>query len=131
MKTKICDLCAREETLLYRVQIKKGKDWIFVCAACCETAKTVCEHVEVVIENTGHSLIFSKRQYLCQGKLLTLPPITLEMDAREGNTDLLLDSKRVGSLTDSTLSVWANYKGGNGWFNKSYIDSSNRVPEFI
>ena len=40
MKTKICALCAKEETTLYRIQIEKGKTWIFVCAACCDLSKT-------------------------------------------------------------------------------------------
>lgn len=40
MKTKICALCQKEETTLYRVQITKGKVWIFVCTECCNNAKT-------------------------------------------------------------------------------------------
>jgi len=40
MKTKTCEICAREETIAYRIQIEKGKTWIFVCAVCCENAKT-------------------------------------------------------------------------------------------
>lgn len=40
MKTKICSLCQKETTLLYRVQIKKGKVWIFVCTECCIIVKT-------------------------------------------------------------------------------------------
>jgi protein-arginine kinase activator protein McsA len=40
MKTKICELCKKEESTLYRIQIQKGKTWIFVCEACCIQAKT-------------------------------------------------------------------------------------------
>ncbi len=39
MKTKICFICQNEETTLYRIQIKKGKIWIFVCTKCCNKAK--------------------------------------------------------------------------------------------
>ncbi len=36
MKTKTCATCQEEHTVLYRVQIRKGKEWIFVCKGCCE-----------------------------------------------------------------------------------------------
>ncbi|MEN0051312.1 MAG: hypothetical protein AAF806_29880 [Bacteroidota bacterium] len=36
MKTKICATCNEEHETLYRVQIRKGKTWIFVCKDCCE-----------------------------------------------------------------------------------------------
>ena len=39
MKTKICALCKAEETTLFRVQITKGKTWIFVCETCCNDVK--------------------------------------------------------------------------------------------
>jgi protein-arginine kinase activator protein McsA len=39
MKTKICALCQMEATILYRVQVTKGKDWIFICANCCNIVK--------------------------------------------------------------------------------------------
>lgn len=39
MKTKICALCQMEATTLYRVQVNKGKDWIFVCTYCCNKVK--------------------------------------------------------------------------------------------
>ena len=39
MKTKICAICLKEETVLYRVQITKGKVWIFVCTDCCNNVK--------------------------------------------------------------------------------------------
>ncbi len=35
MKTKICALCKIEACVMYRVQIQKGKAWIFVCTDCC------------------------------------------------------------------------------------------------
>ena len=41
MKTKICERCKIEETTLFRVQIEKGKIWIFVCEACCIVTKTL------------------------------------------------------------------------------------------
>ncbi len=39
MKTKVCALCKKEEITLYRVQITKGKIWIFVCTDCCNRVK--------------------------------------------------------------------------------------------
>ncbi len=39
MKTKFCALCQMEATILYRVQVTKGKDWIFICANCCNKVK--------------------------------------------------------------------------------------------
>ena len=39
MKTKFCALCQLETTILYRLQIAKGKDWIFVCTDCCNKVK--------------------------------------------------------------------------------------------
>ena len=40
MKTKFCALCQKEDKVLYRVQVKKGKVWIFVCTDCCNKVKT-------------------------------------------------------------------------------------------
>ncbi|WP_176752697.1 hypothetical protein [Psychroflexus sediminis] len=31
MKTKICSICEEEFEVLYRIQIEKGKTWIFAC----------------------------------------------------------------------------------------------------
>ncbi len=39
MKTKKCGICNVESSLLFRVQIEKGKIWIFVCKSCCENAQ--------------------------------------------------------------------------------------------
>ncbi len=39
MKTKFCALCKKEASTLYRVQISKGNQWIFVCTDCCNNAK--------------------------------------------------------------------------------------------
>ncbi|MBZ9628552.1 hypothetical protein LB456_11080 [Psychroflexus sp. CAK57W] len=36
MKTKPCVLCKEEFEVLYRIQIKKGKAWIFACKTCLE-----------------------------------------------------------------------------------------------
>lgn len=36
MKSKLCENCKKENTILFRVQIKKGKIWLFVCKICCE-----------------------------------------------------------------------------------------------
>ncbi|MEM1119448.1 MAG: hypothetical protein AAGJ18_03315 [Bacteroidota bacterium] len=35
-KTKTCATCKVEATILFRVQIQKGKTWLFVCKDCCE-----------------------------------------------------------------------------------------------
>lgn len=40
MKAKNCALCKNEATTLYRVQLTKGKIWVFVCANCCNKVKT-------------------------------------------------------------------------------------------
>lgn len=37
MKTKTCPTCQREHSLMYRIQIRKGKTWIFVCPDCLKT----------------------------------------------------------------------------------------------
>ena len=42
-KTKICELCKKPKTTMYRVQIAKGKLWIFVCTKCCIEVKSL-EH---------------------------------------------------------------------------------------
>ena len=39
MKTKDCYRCGEAHTTLYRVQVQKGKTWVFVCPACCEILK--------------------------------------------------------------------------------------------
>jgi predicted metal-binding protein len=39
MKTKICKICKIEEIILFRIQIEKGKTWIFVCKSCCEKSQ--------------------------------------------------------------------------------------------
>jgi protein-arginine kinase activator protein McsA len=36
MKTKTCATCQKEDSVMFRVQIRKGKEWIFVCKDCCE-----------------------------------------------------------------------------------------------
>jgi hypothetical protein len=36
MKTKVCHRCEETHTTLYRVQIRKGKEWVFVCESCCQ-----------------------------------------------------------------------------------------------
>ena len=36
MKLKFCETCKIENNILFRVQIEKGKNWIFVCESCCE-----------------------------------------------------------------------------------------------
>jgi hypothetical protein len=35
MKMKTCAQCGTLASVMYRVQIEKGKVWIFVCKACC------------------------------------------------------------------------------------------------
>ena len=39
MKTKVCEICNQDEIVLFRIQITKGKTWIFVCKTCCEKSK--------------------------------------------------------------------------------------------
>ncbi len=39
MQTKLCDICEREVPTLFRIQIQKGKIWVFVCKSCCENAQ--------------------------------------------------------------------------------------------
>jgi hypothetical protein len=34
MKLKKCETCSEEVDTAYRIQIKKGKLWVFVCAVC-------------------------------------------------------------------------------------------------
>lgn len=40
VKTKACAMCTQEAEVLYRVQLTKGKEWVFVCTPCCLLAKT-------------------------------------------------------------------------------------------
>jgi hypothetical protein len=44
MKTKICALCEIEDTTLFRVQIQKGKIWLFVCASCCKKVQILPDY---------------------------------------------------------------------------------------
>jgi hypothetical protein len=39
LKTKTCAICQEEFEVLYRIQIKKGKLWIFSCKSCLEEQK--------------------------------------------------------------------------------------------
>jgi protein-arginine kinase activator protein McsA len=41
MKTKICQLCQIEDSLMYRIQVQKGKVWLFVCKQCCEQSQSI------------------------------------------------------------------------------------------
>jgi protein-arginine kinase activator protein McsA len=41
MKTKICHLCKKEDSVQYRIQIEKGKVWIFVCKSCYEKSQSL------------------------------------------------------------------------------------------
>lgn len=34
MKTKTCATCKNESSVMYRIQVQKGKTWIFVCTDC-------------------------------------------------------------------------------------------------
>jgi hypothetical protein len=43
VKTKNCALCNEAEIVLFRIQIKQDKNWIFVCKTCCEKMKKL-EH---------------------------------------------------------------------------------------
>jgi protein-arginine kinase activator protein McsA len=44
MKIKICHLCEAEESTLFRIQIQKGKIWIFVCKSCCEKSQKLADY---------------------------------------------------------------------------------------
>ena len=44
MKTKICHNCTKEYVVMYRIQLKKGKVWVFVCEECCLIAKKLPEY---------------------------------------------------------------------------------------
>ncbi|MFN1836275.1 hypothetical protein AB2B38_013515 [Balneola sp. MJW-20] len=39
MKLKTCHTCGKETAIAYRIQIQKGKEWIFVCPDCIENHK--------------------------------------------------------------------------------------------
>lgn len=41
MKTKICAICKIEATVMFRIQIEKGKIWIFVCKTCCTNSQSL------------------------------------------------------------------------------------------
>jgi hypothetical protein len=45
MKTKLCAICKKEESVMYRVKITKGKLWIFVCTACCKASQSLPNYV--------------------------------------------------------------------------------------
>ncbi|MEM6321566.1 MAG: hypothetical protein AAF960_28160 [Bacteroidota bacterium] len=36
MKIKTCVTCKTDHAVMFRVQIQKGKKWIFVCETCCK-----------------------------------------------------------------------------------------------
>ncbi|AFU70026.1 hypothetical protein P700755_003390 [Psychroflexus torquis ATCC 700755] len=40
MKTKTCAICGLDFGVLYRIQIKKGKAWLFACKTCVEKKQT-------------------------------------------------------------------------------------------
>lgn len=44
MTTKTCALCKIEATTLFRVQVQKGKTWIFVCETCCKKAQNLPDY---------------------------------------------------------------------------------------
>ncbi|MBC7642481.1 MAG: hypothetical protein H7174_09130 [Flavobacterium sp.] len=39
MKTKTCEICKTEQSILFRIKVKKGKIWMFVCKYCCEKSQ--------------------------------------------------------------------------------------------
>jgi protein-arginine kinase activator protein McsA len=45
MKTKICVLCKKEASVMYRVKITNGKTWIFVCEACCKASQKLADYI--------------------------------------------------------------------------------------
>lgn len=44
MKTKTCALCKMDGIVMYRIQIIKGKTWIFVCKTCCEESQKLADY---------------------------------------------------------------------------------------
>lgn len=44
MKTKPCFVCTNLFSVMYRVQLKKGKTWVFVCEHCCQNAKQLPDY---------------------------------------------------------------------------------------
>ncbi len=44
MKLKTCALCNVEADVMYRIQIKKGKIWIFVCTVCCKKSQAFVDY---------------------------------------------------------------------------------------
>lgn len=44
MKTKRCKQCDVESYVMYRIQIEKGNNWIFVCKDCCEKSKKLLNY---------------------------------------------------------------------------------------
>ena len=45
MKYKVCTLCKKEESLMFRIKVGKGKAWIFVCESCCKESKKIENYV--------------------------------------------------------------------------------------
>jgi RNase P subunit RPR2 len=41
MKTKTCHQCHQEYSVMYRIQLNKGKIWVFVCLECSKDAKQI------------------------------------------------------------------------------------------
>jgi len=44
MKTKSCHVCTNLFSVMYRVQLQKGKTWVFVCEQCCLKAKKLTDY---------------------------------------------------------------------------------------
>lgn len=44
MKVKQCQLCNLPNILMFRILVKKGKSWIFVCKTCCQNSQKLKEY---------------------------------------------------------------------------------------
>ncbi|WMN06757.1 hypothetical protein [Marivirga arenosa] len=44
MKTKLCPSCNLEYDVMYRIQQRKGKDWIFVCKNCLPKYQSLADY---------------------------------------------------------------------------------------
>lgn len=44
MRVKVCHTCNEEKSTMFRVQLQKGKLWVFVCESCCKNAQKLPDY---------------------------------------------------------------------------------------
>jgi len=44
MKTKTCPYCQKDHDVMYRIQVRKGKDWLFVCTDCLKACQQLPDY---------------------------------------------------------------------------------------